>query len=100
MFHCTCFQTARGKQVKARGQRPSAFICFRLFGMNPVEHEARVFKLLLIQIQLEILCAISGASSERFLFVTFATMELNHVAYLLGYPIVGLVANILHPPTC
>ena len=93
MFHYTCFQTARGKQMKERGRRPSAFICFRVFG-NPVEHDARVFKLLLIQIQLEILCVISGASLESFSFVTSATMNLNDVAYLLGYPIVGLVANI------
>ena len=32
--------------------------------------------------------------------VVVATMELNHVTYLLGYPIVSLVANIRHPPTC
>ena len=52
------------------------------------------FELLLIQMQLEILCVIRGASLVSFLFVTSATMELNHVAYLLGYPIVSLVANI------
>ena len=86
--------------MKARGLGSSAFICFRVFGMNPVEHEARVFKLLLIQIQLEILCVISGAYLDSYLFVTFATMELNHVSHQLGYLIAGLVANILHPPTC
>ena len=79
--------------MKARGRRPSAFICFRVFG-NPVEHEARVLKLLLIQVQLEILCLISGASSESFLFVTSATMELNYVSHQLGYPIAGFVATI------
>ena len=44
MFHCTCFQTAKGKQMKSRGRRLSAFICFRVFG-KPVEQEARVFKI-------------------------------------------------------
>ena len=32
------------KQMKARGRRPSAFICFEVFALEPVmKHEDRVF---------------------------------------------------------
>ena len=62
--------------IKARGRRPSAFICLSVFGVCLMKHEARVFDILHQNLRVETIrydkialdertCALCGNSSSR-----------------------------------